>query len=201
MENIFTDIYEKNEWGTNHSSEYSGSSGGGSDIGVNIHTYVPFLKRFIENTNIKTVADLGCGDFRCGEAIYGNLDVMYVGYDAYDRVIQHHSNHYFPPKYTFRHLDFCNYKEDIAPADLCILKDVLQHWSLSNIYAFLDYIVETKKFKYILICNCCRQTEDDTDILDGKWRPLSADFFPLKKYGAAKMYTYATKEVSLVEIH
>jgi len=107
---------------------------------------------------------------------------------------------HFLPKYSFIHLDFCNKKEDIVSGDLCILKDVLQHWSLKDIYACLDYLSSTQKFKYILICNCCNQYVDNTDINNGYWRELSSDFFPLKKYNAKKLYTYNTKEVSVIEI-
>ena len=35
MENIFTNIYEKNIWGNNKNKKYSGSSGGGSTIQYN----------------------------------------------------------------------------------------------------------------------------------------------------------------------
>lgn len=88
----------------------------------------------------------------------------------------------------------------IINGDVCILKDVLQHWSLDNIYNFLDYLVENKKFKYILICNCCSQTQDNTNIEDGNWRYLSCHYFPLKKYNPRKLYNYDTKEVCVIEI-
>jgi len=80
------------------------------------------------------------------------------------------------------------------------LKDVIQHWSLDYIYNFLDYLVEYKKFKYILICNCCNQTQDNADIHIGGWRQLSCDYFPLKKYNPIKLFNYHSKEVSIIEI-
>ena len=101
-------------------------------------------------------------------------------------------------KYNFVHLDFWAHKENIINGDLCILKDVLQHWSLANIYAFLDFVVLHKKFKYILITNCCVRARDDLDIADGYWRPLSCDYLPLKKYNPQKLGTYNTKEVCLI---
>ena len=48
MESIFTNIYDTNEWGNNNNKDYNGSSGEGSDVSVNINTYVPFVKEFIE---------------------------------------------------------------------------------------------------------------------------------------------------------
>ena len=189
MESVFTNVYECKWWGNNGHAEYAGSSGGGSDIEYNRTSYVPFLKKFITDNDIKTVVDLGCGDFKCGKLIYDDLDVSYTGYDAYKKIIQCHlKEHAASPKYSFVHLDFCAHKEEVANGDVCILKDVLQHWSLADIYAFLDCAVEHKKFKFILICNCCRQTQDNVDIPNGACRDLSCDFLPLKKYNAVKVF-------------
>ena len=200
MEQVFTALYEYNYWGNNQHPEYRGSSGGGSDVDYNKNTYVPFLKQFIKERHIKTVVDLGCGDFRCGPLIYNDLDITYTGYDAYKKVVDYHNSQYPLPKYSFIHLDFCNQKETIQGGDLCILKDVVQHWSLMNIYTFLDYLVKDRKFKYILLCNCCNQDRDNTDIQNGDWRPLSSKYLPLKKYNPKQLYYYDTKEVSVIEI-
>jgi hypothetical protein len=200
MEEVFTSIYENEVWGNNNNTEYNGSSGYGSFIDFNKETYVPFLKKFIVDNNIKSIVDLGCGDFVCGTLIYDDLDIKYTGYDAYKKVIEYNSTQNLLPKYSFIHLDFCNNKESIINGELCILKDVIQHWSLENIYTFLDYLIENKKFKYILMCNCCNQTQDNTDISNGDFRPLSCEYWPLKKYNPSKLYNYNFKEVSVIEI-
>ena len=197
MEQFFTDVYEKKQWGDNNNSEYNGSSGGGSDINYNI-SYISFLKQFITEQGIKTVVDLGSGDFRCGELIYNDIDISYTGYDTYKKVIDYNSSRYLMPKYSFIHLDFYNNKESIANGDLCILKDVLQHWKMCEIYNFLDYLIETKKFKYILITNCCGQSSDNPDSED-RSIPLSINFLPLKKYNPIKLLNYRTKEVSVIK--
>ena len=199
MEDIFTYIYEKNFWGNNNNVEYNGSSGGGSALDYNKDTYVPFLKKFILDNNIKNIIDLGCGDFRCGKLIYDELDILYTGYDAYKKIIDYNSNQNLSPKFSFIHLDFCNNKESIINGDMCILKDVIQHWSLNHIYDFLDHLVENKKFKFILICNCCYQIQDNTYIQNGDFRPLSCDYMPLKKYNPIKLYNYDTKEVCVIK--
>jgi hypothetical protein len=205
MERIFTDIYENNVWGDNITTYYNGNSGDGSNVDYNKNSYIPFLKKFITNNNIKTIVDLGCGDFRCGKLLYDDLDILYTGYETYTKVIDYHLTQYgllsieSRPKFSFIHLDFYNNKENIINSDLCILKDVIQHWSLDNIYNFLDYLVESKKFKYILICNCNYQRKDNTDITNGGFRPLSCDYLPLKKYNPTKVYNYNTKEVCVIE--
>jgi hypothetical protein len=199
MERTFTMIYENELWGSNNNANYNGSSGTGSSIIYNENTYIPFLRKFINDNNIKTVIDLGCGDFICGSLIYNDLDISYTGYDVYNKIIENNSALNNQLKYTFTHLDFYNNRQKINNGDLCILKDVLQHWALDKIYIFLDYLIESKKFKYILIINCCNQVNDNTDILVGQFRGLSCDFFPLKKYNPIKLYNYATKEVSLIK--
>jgi len=201
---IFTKIYETCFWGDNENENYKGSSGIGSDINYNINTYVPFLKKFIINNEINTIIDLGCGDFQCGKYIYEDLiNIKYYGYDAYDKVIENNKMIYdntnnTVPKYTFIQSDFYQKKEDIISGDLCILKDVIMHWTINEIYTFLDYLTESKKFKYILLCNCRNQTSDNSEITTGEWRELSVDYFPLKKYNPIKLYHYRDKEVSVI---
>lgn len=199
METIFTDIYEKQIWGHDGESSYKGSSGDGSEIAYNESVYIPFLKKFITENTIKTVVDLGCGNFKCGNLIYDNLDVLYTGYDTYNKLIEYNSKNNKNPKYTFVNLDFYGSKEKIVNGDVCILKDVLQHWQMDEIYNFLDYVVENKKFKYIIICNCCKQTIDNP-INPNRSTPLSINYLPLKKYNPKKLFNYNTKEVSVIEI-
>jgi len=201
MEKVFTGIYENKLWGDNNNKYYSGSSGAGSAITFNENTYVLFLKKLILDNHIKSIIDLGCGDFNCGKLIYDDLDIVYKGYDTYQKIVDYNSIKNSLPKYSFTHLDIYNKKEEIINGDLCILKDILQHWSLNEINFFLDYLIEKKKFKYILICNCCNQNEDNTEIPVGSWRPLSCNYYPLKKYNPIKLYNYNTKEVSVITIN
>jgi hypothetical protein len=100
-------------------------------------------------------------------------------------------------------MDFFNKREEIPAADLLILKDVIQHWKTQEIYEFLDYITTSKKFKHILIVNCCNQTIDDFDIPPQiedtyRWRPLAASHLPLRKYSPEVLFKYDTKEVSVI---
>ena len=155
------------------------------------------MKKFITDNKINTVVDLGCGDFVCGKIIYDDLDIIYQGYDTYKKIIDYNSTQYLLPKYSFIHLDFFTNKDIIANADLCILKDVIQHWTMDEINTFLDYLVENKKFKYILLCNCCNQRQDNPENND-RSTALSVDFFPLKKYNPVKLYNYNTKELSVI---
>ena len=90
----FTKVYENHIWGTNNDPDYEGSSGVGSDIRYNSKTYVPFLRNFIKKYKINSVDDLGCGDFRIGLLIYNDLNIKYIGYDAYNKVIEHNTDRF-----------------------------------------------------------------------------------------------------------
>lgn len=162
--------------------------------------YVPFIKSLIKDNNITSIVDLGCGDFTYGILIYHDLNVKYYGYDIYKKYIDFHKTTKLRDKYCFTHLNFLKSKNEIINGDLCIIKDVLTCWSLNNIYDFLDYITQEKKFKFILICNDSLQNEDTTDIKDGDFRPLSSNFYPLKKYNPKTIFTYLDKEISLITL-
>ena len=204
----FTNVYEKNVWGDNNDPNYEGSSGTGSDIKYNSKTYVPFLKHFIKKYKIKNVVDLGSGDFLVGLLIYDKMGVNYTGYDAYKKLVDYNNKKYEGyGMFKFIHSDFreLGEREKIVPAELCILKDVVQHWPTADIIAFLDYLIESKKFKYILLCNCFKGNPENTathrtDIKPGQFSSLSSTTYPLNKYNMEVVYTWDTKEVSVITV-
>jgi len=196
----FNYIYENKIWGDDANRCYSGSSGGGSEIDFNIHDYIPFMQRFIEKYNITSVCDLGCGSGKLIEPIFDIYDnIVYYGYDCYCKIICYNQFRLLhKKKYNFIYLDIINNIDEIINCELYILKDVLQHWRLNNIYYFLDTIIAKKKCKYILICNCyVNQTCDRTENIDGA---LNAVFYPLKKYNPEILLEYNTKQVCLITV-
>jgi hypothetical protein len=200
LEKLFTNIYEKQSWGKDISSEFSGNSGGGSNlIDQNTQIYIPFIKNFIKTKNINSVTDLGCGDFRCGEIIYNDLNVEYYGYDIYTDMITHHQNKYKDKSnYHFQHLNIIEKKEIIQISELCIIKDVLQHLPNSCIYTLLDYLQD--KFKYIIIVNTTYQSYDDQDTTNNNennikiFRGLKHSYLPLKKYNPKLLLNYGLRD-------
>ena len=194
---IFTNVYEKCVWGTNKNPEYTGSSGDGSFI-ENNKEYIALIKSFIRDNSVSSVVDLGCGDWKCGKLIYDDLQIQYMGYDAYEKLIQFNKKTFGSHKYLFTHLDFLTYPDKIQSSDLCIIKDVLIHWPLEYIYSFLDSICSSNKFKYIILTNCSWQKEDNTTIKMGEHRPLSIHFLPLRKYKPKLLLNYHAKEVILI---
>ena len=179
--NEFTKIYNTNYW--------IKGSGEGSYI-ENTLIYNKYIIEFIKNNKINSITDIGCGDWQSSYLIYEQLNnIDYVGYDCVKSVIE--TNKILHPKYTFYELDtLCNI-ELIRDSDLYIIKDVLQHWKLKDIYDFLDKLI-LKQFKYIIITNNGNQNCDDLELNSyiGNGRGLNSNFLPLKKYNADLLLEY-----------
>ena len=196
MQRVFTAIYEGKLWGDNKSPGFSGSSGPGSAVTFNTR-YIQFVRDFIRNRNVQSVVDVGCGDFRCADLIYCDMaDVAYYGIDVYAKLIDHLVAQRSRPNRTFAVLDVTEQPEAMPAADLCIIKDVMQHWPNTAVKKFLD--VAITKFKYILVTN--DQLGDllsDTSV--GGYHPLHSAVPPLCDYGAVQQLLYPMRETSLIE--
>ena len=196
MESFFTKIYDNCEWGDNGSSNYRGSSGGGSSVETN-EVYTQHIRELIQQYDIQSVVDLGCGDWQSSHLIYKDLpNVKYTGYDCYKPMIESNQAQFSEshPQCEFVSLDIFNDRQQIKDAELYILKDILQHWTCSEIKTFLDWIA-TKPFRSVIVCNCKGQTYDYQDE-PFRSRPLSVTYYPLKRYPLMKWFEYGTKEVS-----
>ena len=196
---VFTRIYESSEWGHPVSLHFKGSSGDGSSEEYN-RDYIAFLKAFIRQQEIKSVVDAGCGDWRCGKAIYYKTDVKYTGYDIYKEMIDSHNKIYQPLSrfWTFEVKNCLTDTLSMADADLLIIKDVLQHWSDPEVRKFLDDMVALKKYKYILVINCA--DESRSMLMEaGGWRTLSHSHPLLGDYGLIEIFKYNTKSVLLMK--
>ena len=160
----------------------------------NTGPYNEFVSKFIEDKNIKSVVDLGCGDWQSSWIIYDHLHhVDYVGIDCVESVIN--TNKMRHPRHKFISMDFISNAESIPSGDLCVIKDVLQHLTCQEIRDALDAVI--KKFKYVMITNCCDQTVDNQEE-PYRSRFLSANFLPLRAYSPVIHLKYWTKEVSVI---
>jgi len=177
----FTQIYNNNYWGN--------GSGAGSYI-ENTQIYNNTLIEFIKKNNITKITDIGCGDWQSSNLIYEQLsNIDYLGIDCVKTVIEQNKIKY--PQYQFMNLDIICNMDLLRDSELYIVKDVLQHWMLNDIYNFLDCLI-TKNFKYIIITNNGNQYEDDLELnaYIGNGRGLHSRFLPLKKYNSLHLLDY-----------
>jgi hypothetical protein len=138
-ERAFTKIYERNIGVTDLASDPKGSG-----------LYLQLLDIYVNKFDIKTVFDLGCGDWRLMSAIAFPDEKIYKGFDLVGSVINNNIQHYQKSNVIFHHIhrlaDFATEK-----GDLLVVKDVIQHWPNEDIKYFIQNILPN--FKYALITN------------------------------------------------
>jgi len=134
---IFDNIYIANEWAT--------GSGEGSREEVT-RDYREFLQKFMRDYRIKSVVDLGCGDWQFSRHIDWN-GIKYTGVDV-SKIVLKTSKKFAAANIKFLHADVM--RNRLPSADLLLAKDVLQHWSLEDIHQFIPKL---KKYRYALITN------------------------------------------------
>jgi SAM-dependent methyltransferase len=159
MQVAFEKVYATNEWGH--------GSGEGS---APKHTrgYVKFLQQFLKQYQIRSVVDMGCGDWQFSRFIDWT-GIHYRGYDLVRSVIENNQKHFAKPG-----IEFFRYEgnfDELPQADLLITKDVLQHLSQENIMRFLPTI---NRYPRCLITNCVNPHGPtlNKDIQDGEFRYL-----------------------------
>ena len=187
---VFTNIYTMLTWGSDECTEYIGSSGDGDrDVCIKKNeVFINFMRKFITQNNIRTVADLGCGTmFAMSEAMFPLNKVAYHGYDVYRSVINHniltHRRHKFSCVDVMKNLD------SVERADLFVMTNVLQHWTKDEIVYFLDTLIDSQKCKYLVISNSGNQQHDDQD-WSCRSNPLSIHHQPLKSYDFKYLFQY-----------
>jgi SAM-dependent methyltransferase len=117
MGEAFTRAYKDGQW---HHGSGSGSSP------ANTREYRRFLTAYMQENRIRSVLDIGCGDWQFSRLInWAGID--YLGVDVVPAVIGHNWARYARPTVRFEHGDVLDgYK--LPDADLILCKDLLQHW-------------------------------------------------------------------------
>jgi hypothetical protein len=128
---VFDHIYLNERWGTDGSRFYSG---GGSDDAV-AGPYVAAVLAIIGEHGVRSVTDLGCGDFRVGARIVPHVD-RYVGVDVAPSLVSWlNETHARPGHVEFRCADLT--RDPLPPADLYLVREVLQHLNNAQIGGFM----------------------------------------------------------------
>ena len=158
----FRKLYESSD------SQWGNTSGPGSDAFYTTD-YRGFLSKFIRLNSIKSVTDVGCGDWQFSRFIdFGGA--RYLGLDVVDSVIRRNLERYRTDSITFQKMP--ENAASIQPGDLLIMKDVLQHLPDERILHFKTTLFS--KFKHCLLINSFRKlnTPQNVDIPAGSFRCL-----------------------------
>ena len=119
----FRRIYHTKAWGDNGEPFFSGAGSRGQVAEL----YCDFVIQFIRENQVRSVVDLGCGDFFVGRRIVEATGICYTGLDVVPELIEHHKNMVEDPRANFLCVDIT--RESLPSADLCLIRQVLQHLS------------------------------------------------------------------------
>lgn len=127
---VFAEVYSRRQWGTGAEAY---DSGNGSHGGL-ADEYASLIRGLVRDHGVRRVVDIGCGDFRVAS---GFVDAVasYVGLDVVPDLIARNAAAYSRPGLRFEVLD-----ASVAQppgADLCLIRQVLQHLSNKQITAIL----------------------------------------------------------------
>ncbi len=159
---VMQQIYDRNLWGGNSSSFYSGLGSHDPEI------VLPYLKVVISFLNTferpLTVCDLGCGDFNVGKELV-KYTKNYVGIDIVPELIARNQEKFKADNLEFRCLDIA--KDDLPIADCAILRQVLQHLSNAEIK---NIVSKLSCFKYVILTEHIPKGDfiPNSDILSGQ---------------------------------
>ncbi|MDB2321549.1 class I SAM-dependent methyltransferase [Flavobacteriaceae bacterium] len=141
-EQIFSKIYKDSSW---DKKSLNFNSGPGSHNENLVLPYVKFVNSFIIDKKLKSIIDLGCGDFNVGKNIYRHVH-KYYAFDIVPDLIKKNKIFFNDKKIIF---DCKNFIDDKLPkADGVIIRQVLQHLDNKSITKILDKI---KHYKYVII--------------------------------------------------
>lgn len=143
---VFDDIYLKGSWGKD--GEGLSTSGHGSHDASVVAPYVEMVKGVIGDKGIKTIVDLGCGDFNIGRH-FARQCASYTACDVSSVILDRNSEAYPFSNVEFRKLDLAN--DDLPSGDLAVVRQVLQHVSNADIARFVATVNQQKPFKFLLL--------------------------------------------------
>lgn len=191
MKHIFEKIYYRNAW----KNKYGTNSGPGSAIECS-QDYILFLQDYVKKNNIKSILDLGCGDFNLMR--HFNFDnIEYLGLDIVSFIIKSNTEKYSQKNIIFEKMDIFTFKPSVK-YDLVILKEVLQHLSNDNIIKLIHNIDYAKN---IIITNDISDT--NMNCVDGGYRPINLNKYPFN-FNCTTIFEYNScgfiKHVNLLSL-
>ncbi len=141
---IFENIYKNKTWQIDSADK--SLSGSGSDV-TSSAPYVEFIEEIIESYQIKSLVDLGHGDWNMWNN-YKFANTKYIGIDVVPEVSAKCTEKYGSKNRQFRSGDAVSMR--IPNAEMLITKDVLQHLPNQHVITLLSKL---HSFEYVIICN------------------------------------------------
>ena len=170
MEDKFTNIFKKNEWGDRESV-----SGPGSTLVYTVGLREE-LKNLFEKFNIHKVFDAPCGDFNWMKEVVNQNDIEYLGGDIVKEIIDLNKDNFQNSKTNFTHLDITS---SIFPNyDLWICRDCFIHLSYDDILLSLKNFCNSNIPYILTTSHINNNTFINNDIETGGFRYIDLFSFP-----------------------
>ena len=150
-EEIFSDVYKNNIWGGEKGVFYSGAG----TRNPNTSIYIDKLRDFIRQHQIRSILEIGCGDFEIMDKVLAGINIRYEGTDVVDDLIYHNNRTFGNDLISFKKINAID--QELPSADLIIIRQVLQHLSNAQIVSILSKLT---KFKYAFITEHVPITEN-----------------------------------------
>lgn len=138
---VFSEIYARNEWG-GAAGEFC--SGAGSTANQT-RAYVSTVRAFVAKNGVRSIVDLGCGDYRVGALLRTPGD-RYVGVDIVPGLIDRNRREFGASNTEFVCLDIT--QDPLPDGDLCLVRQVFQHLSNAEIAAALRRL---GRYRFVLV--------------------------------------------------
>ena len=170
------------------------ASGVGSDP-AQAGPYLELLRRSLQEWNVRSVLDLGCGDWGLASQIdWSGID--YLGVDVVVDLIEQLRDQHETDRVRFVARDAASDHAALLdgrsgrPFDLLLCKDVLQHWPNKAVGAFLGALPRLAKRALLVndvvhderrrwgIRRRAHERKVNTDIELGDWRPVRVELPP-----------------------
>ncbi len=175
MEQVFIDIYER---------EQANNPPGWGSVLRNTRSYILFLEAFMKANQIKSVLDLGCGDWSFSRFVQWDK-TRYLGIDIVPKIIKTNRERFTSTTVSFLHANALDI--ELPKADLLLCKDMLMHLPNTDIITFAQ---KCKNFKHCLITNNIGNVINE-DKPVGDYRSIDLTAAPFHMQGV-KTLTYPT---------
>lgn len=194
---VFHEIYSRRLWGPQ-------PSGAGTRLKES-QLYIDTVNHFARENGWKSAVDLGCGDGLVSTRLqferYTGLDCIPSVVDTYCRKLAgFHDVGGVIVSRQYGILDFFKDREQIPPADVLLIKDVFHHWPVHMIQEFLDYLIQSKRWRAAVLCQDDRQIHDQQDCPLGGYRALSPTMHPLLRYPLVSLTKVHHKTLAVLDL-